>query len=255
MATRPHGKSGTPQDAAPDEVFETPLFKMERFGRHIRINTSRSKEDHQKLIRSIVEHRPELLIRATEIRDELRRLIHRHSSLELLAHLIAKNVWHNPDTYREYDSPLRPHFTEYMGLLEVRDVEYEYRTLSPPAEDVEKAQELLEELFNTALLHYQTEHISESTGSVPSKIQELRYSAITHNIAVRSPAYHDHWAEILVALFSTPAVSDWLENRQLTISTILKCIDGSARLMAARLRARIELATREGVTCPQFSFT
>jgi hypothetical protein len=247
VGTPPQGKSAIPQNAAPDEVFETPLFKMERFGRYIQINTSRSKEDHQKLIRSIIEHRPELLARATEIRNELQELIHLHSSLELLAHLIARNVLaFNPDTYREYDSLLRPHFTEYMALLEVRDPGYEYRTLEPPGEDVEKAQELLEELFRSAILHYQTEHISEATGSVPSKIQEFRYSAITHNIAVRSPAYHDHWREILVVLFGTPAVSSWLEKRQLTISNILKCIDACERLMSDRLRDRVDAAMREG---------
>lgn len=246
MGTLPKGDSRIPQNAVPDEVFETPLFKMERFGRYIHINTSRSTEDHQKLIRSIVEHRPELLARATEIRNELEKLIHRHSSLELLAHLIAKNVLHDPDTYREYDSPLRPHFTEYMALLEVRDAEYQYRTIDPPGEDVEKAQALLEELFNAAILHYRTERISESAGSVPSKIQELRYSAIAHNIAVRSPAYGDHWKEILVALFSAPAISAWLRSRQLTITDILTCIDASERLMSDRLRSRIEKAKQEG---------
>ncbi|HWY20240.1 MAG TPA: hypothetical protein VNX26_03415 [Candidatus Acidoferrum sp.] len=245
MGTLPQGDSRIPQNAVPDEVFETPLFKMERFGRHVRINTSRSKEDHEKLIRGIVEHRPELLARATEIRNELQDLIHRHSSLELLAHLIAKNVLHNPDTYREYDSPLRPHFTEYIALLELRDPAYQYRTLEPPGEDVEKAQTLLEELFSTAIFHYQTEHISETTGSVPSKIQELRYSAIAHNIAVRSPAYHDHWREALVALFGTPAVAAWLGNRQLTISNILSCVDASESLMAHRLRNRIAMAKQE----------
>jgi hypothetical protein len=94
VGTRPQGDSGIPQNAVPDEVFETPLFKMERFGRRLRIDTSRSKEDHQTLIRSIIEHRPELLARATEIRNKLQDLIHRHSSLELLAHLIARNVLH-----------------------------------------------------------------------------------------------------------------------------------------------------------------
>jgi len=240
------GDHRIPQNAVPDEVFETPLFKMERFGRYIHLNGSRSPEDHQRLIRSVIEHRPELLARATEIRKELQDLIHRHSSLELLAHLIVRNVLHNPDTYREYDSPLRPHFIEYMALLEVRDAEYQYSTPEPPGEDVEKAQALLEELFNAALLHYQTEHISETAGSVPSKLQELRCSAIAHGIAVRSPAYHDHWREILVALFSTPAVSAWLEDRQLTIPNILRCIDASERLMSSRLRNRITMAKREG---------
>jgi hypothetical protein len=63
----PQGKSVIPPNAAPDEVFETQLFKIERFGRRIQINTSRSKEDHQKLIRSIIEHRPELRARLPPI--------------------------------------------------------------------------------------------------------------------------------------------------------------------------------------------
>lgn len=235
-----------PDNAVPDEVFETPLFKMERFGRYIKINTARTQEQHQELIKRIVTHRPELRSRATAIRAELLELTHRYNSLELLAHLIAQNGFYDPDKYREFDSPLRPHFVEYMALLELCDQQYEYRRVeAPPGEDVEKAQALLEELFSTTIFHYQTEHISESSGSVPSALQELRLTAITHNIGIRSPAYHDHWVEVLVALFSTPAVSGWLTGQQLGIHDILKCINACGRILPARLRSRIEMAKKE----------
>ena len=76
----------------PDEVFETPLFRMERSGRFIKIETHRTPEQQATLVKSVVDNRHRLVERATECRAELKALIHRFSSLDILAHQIAQGA-------------------------------------------------------------------------------------------------------------------------------------------------------------------
>jgi hypothetical protein len=76
----------------PDEVFETPLFRMERSGRFIKIETHRTPEQQAALVNSVVENRHKLVERATECRAELKALIRRFSSLDILAHQIAQDM-------------------------------------------------------------------------------------------------------------------------------------------------------------------
>jgi hypothetical protein len=51
----------------PDEVFENPLFRMERAGRFIKIETHRTPEQQATLVKSVIENRHRLLERATEL--------------------------------------------------------------------------------------------------------------------------------------------------------------------------------------------
>jgi hypothetical protein len=53
---------------------------------------------------------------------------------------------YDPNKYKEIDSPLRPHFAEYLAFLELEDPEYQLRVLNSPSdEDIERTHELLEE--------------------------------------------------------------------------------------------------------------
>jgi hypothetical protein len=86
--------------ARPDEVFETPLFRMERAGRFIKIETHRTADQQAALVKSVIENRHRLLERATECRAELKALIRRFSSLDILAHQIAQDILRDPNQYR-----------------------------------------------------------------------------------------------------------------------------------------------------------
>jgi hypothetical protein len=231
----------------PDEVFNTPLFKMERTGRSIQISTSRTPEEQARLIKSVVDNRPKLLVRANEIRAELKSLIHKYTSLDLLAQLIARDVLYNPDKYKEYDSELAPHLVEHLALLELEDPSYQPRAVeSPSGEDIERAHKLLTELFFTFTFHLQTEHFSEGGDPIPPPLQQMRYSALTHNVLVRSPAYHDHWTELLRPLFSSKSVADWLADRHLAIGDVIECAESFGGLLNRRLVERVRKAKVEG---------
>jgi hypothetical protein len=179
--------------ALPDEVFETSLFRMERSGRFITIEAHRTPEQQASLVKSVVDNRHRLVERATECRADLKALIRRFSSLDILAHQIAQDMLRDPNQYREVDSELRPHLIEYLALLELEDAEYEVRAIeSPSPSDVAKTRELLEDIFDAFKWHIMTEHITEENQGALKVQQELRFNALMYHVFVRSPAYHHH---------------------------------------------------------------
>jgi hypothetical protein len=234
--------------AQPDEVFETPLFRMERSGRFIKIETHRTPEQQAALVKSVVDNRHRLVERATECRAELKALIHRFSSLDIMAHQIAQDMLRDPNQYREMDSELRPHLIEYLALLELEDAEFEVRAIeSPSPSDVARTRELLEEIFDAFKWQIMTEHITEENQGALNVQQELRFHALMYHVFVRSPAYHHHWVEILTDLFSSPRVAAWLEESHLRINDVLKCVDWLGGLILHRLRERLRTARAEEV--------
>jgi len=60
-------------------------------------------------------------------------LIHRFTSLDILAHQIAQDILRDPNEYREMESALRPHLIEYLALLEMEDKEYELKSIESPS--------------------------------------------------------------------------------------------------------------------------
>ena len=232
----------------PDEVFENPLFRMERSGRFIKIETHRTPEQQAALVKSVIENRHRLVERAAECRAELKELIHRFSSLDILAHQIAQDMLQDPNEYREMDSELRPHLIEYLALLELEEAEYEVRAIeSPSPSDVTRTRELLEEIFDAFKWQIMTEHITEENQGALNVQQELRFHALMYHVFVRSPAYHHHWVEILTALFSSPRVAAWLVGLHLQIDDVLKCVDWLGGLILHRLHERLRAARVEEV--------
>lgn len=230
----------------PDSVVETPLFRMERQGRFLKIENKRTAEKHAALMKSIIENRHRLLDRATECRAELKALIHRFSTLDILAHQIAQDIMRDPNKYQEIDTELRPHLIEYLALLELEDPEYEVRAIqSPSPYDVLETRRLLEEIFDAFKWQIMTEHVTEENQGALTVQQELRYSALMHHVFVRSPAYHHHWVEILEPLFSSVRVAEWLAERDLRIGDVLKCVDWLGGLLLYRLKDRLRQARAE----------
>jgi hypothetical protein len=232
----------------PDDVFETSLFKMERRGRFLTVQTDRTPEQQAEIVTNIVNNRHKLLERAVVIRNELKDLLHCFTSLDLLAHQIAQDILQDPNSYQEIDTNLRPHLIEYLALLELEDAAHTVKfPVYPQPQDVEKTRQLLEELFDCFKWQIMTEHASEGQSSVPSVSQEMRFHSLMYHVFVRSPAYHDHWIEILEPLFSSPRVSAWLASQNLNIADVLKCIDWLGGLVYRRITDRLRAAKKEAV--------
>ena len=53
------------------------------------------------MVASVIQNRHKLVERATECRMELKALLHRFTSVDLLAHQIAQDILQDPNQYRE----------------------------------------------------------------------------------------------------------------------------------------------------------
>jgi len=235
-----------PKPDKPDEVFEAPGFRMERRGRFASLQTRRTPEEHRRFIRRVVDSRPKLLQDAQKATQDLLDLAHRFNSLELLAQLWFANSVGDPDEYKEYSFEGRPPYVEHLAVLELKDPGHQVRTLEMPSgADIEKAQELLETIFQRTFFYYGSEALDpDKPGPIP-RLAELRFDTIVHELVVRSPTYYSHFADILQELFGEQFVSEWMRSELgFDIKQALKCIQAISDLMMARLRDRREKAIK-----------
>jgi len=74
----------------PDDVFSGPGFKMVRRGRFLELTTNRSPEEQRELTRRIQKSRPQILAEIESKTTELRQIIHKYTSLDLVANLLLR---------------------------------------------------------------------------------------------------------------------------------------------------------------------
>jgi hypothetical protein len=107
----------------PDDAFEVPgVFRMDRHGRFISIDTHRTPAQQRELMKRLSEGRPRLREEIVKLTGELTSLIHKFRSLDLLANLVVV-VGLNGEQ-RDCEAHI-----EHLALLELKDREYQLRGL------------------------------------------------------------------------------------------------------------------------------
>lgn len=107
----------------PDDSFEVPgVFRMKRHGRFITIDTHRTPAQQRELMKRLSEGRPRLREEIVKFTQELTGLIHKFSSLDLLANLVVAVGLKGEQ--RDCEAPI-----EHLALLELKDREYQLRGL------------------------------------------------------------------------------------------------------------------------------
>lgn len=231
----------------PVENFQIPGLRVERRGRFISLQTHRTPEQQRHLIKRIIESRPQLLAKVEQANNELLNLVHKFNSLELLAQLWFNNSVTNPDEYKEYSFEGRPHYVEHLAALELKDPEYKLRTAEMPGRtEIEGAQELLETIFNSTVFYYASETFNPEGQPGPiSRLAQLRFDTILHELAVRNPTYHSHHVDLLKELLGKDFVSQWSRrDLRFDIGKALKCVQAIEDLMMNRLLERREKAMK-----------
>jgi hypothetical protein len=233
----------------PDDVLSGPGFKMVRRGRHLELTTKRSPEEQRELNRRMQESRPHILAEIESKTTELRQVIHKYTSLDLISNLLVREVMHDPNEYVESESKLRPHWVEHATVIELMDPKYELRQpVLVESEDLERAYALLEEIFTQTMWYYLAEGADPTRSGPPSRIDELRFAALTHGMSVRSPAYSSHWREVLLGLFEDTgnAGIQWLStSHALDVHSALAVIDGIEKHILGSVNERFQKARTE----------
>src|ERR1700721_557310 len=110
-------RSKRPKPDAPDELLQYPGLRMERRGRFTSVQTHRTPEEQKRLVKRIIDSRPQLLAEIGEANKELVDIAHKFNSLELLAQVWFANCVGDPDSYKEYSFEGRAHFVEHLAPL------------------------------------------------------------------------------------------------------------------------------------------
>jgi hypothetical protein len=232
------------KSAPPDDAFEGPGFRMIRRGRYLEVKTHRSPEEQLELNRRMHESRPSILANIERQTSELRELIRKYTSLDVVANLLLCEVSHDPDKYVESESKLRPHWVEHATVLQLIEPKFELkRRVVVEVQDIEKVHKLLEEIFMQTTMYYLAEAGNPDRSGPPTKIEELRFATLLHGMSVRSPAYSSHWRDVLVGLFTSGGGIEWLSRKHhLDIQTTLAIIDGIEKHIVKTLEDRIRQA-------------
>jgi hypothetical protein len=217
---------------------------MSRRGRFLELRTNRTPEQQRELNRRMREARPEILATIEQKTAELLAIVHKYTSLDLVANLLLRDIFHNPDTYVESESELRPHWVEHATVLELRDAAYEVRgPVLVDVRDVERAHGLLEDIFMQTTWYYLAEAGDPDKPGPPSRIDELRFSTLLHGMSVRSPAYSSHWRDVLLGLFKRgSAVEHLAATCKLDIETALAVVDAIEQHLVDGTQARVHKA-------------
>ena len=75
----------------PDEVFERPGMKMTRRGRFIEIKSHRSPREQEDLNQRMWDSRPKMLADIEAKTHEFLEIVHKYSSLDLVANLFLRD--------------------------------------------------------------------------------------------------------------------------------------------------------------------
>jgi len=228
----------------PDDVFEGPGFGMVRRGRNLELKTHRSPEEQRELKKRMVQSRPKILAELQSKTAELLAIVHKYTSLDLVANLFLRDSLHNPDKYIESESKLRPHHVEHIAILELKDPHYQLRSpLLVEGADVERAHILLEEIFDQTVWYHLAEGADPNVAGPPSRMDELRFVTLLHGMSVRSPAYNSHWRDVLIGLFGHGGATQYLSSRHsLDVQTALAIIDAIENHILGTLQSRVEQA-------------
>jgi hypothetical protein len=150
----------------PDDIFEGPGFKMVRWGRYLEVKTNRSPEEQRALNRRMHESRPHILAEIETKTAEFLEIVHKYTSLDLIANLFLSNSIQDPNKYIESESKLRPHWVEHATVLELKDPHHELRLpVIVAGADVIRANALLDEIFTQATWYYMAEGADPNSGS------------------------------------------------------------------------------------------
>ena len=233
-------------DDAPDDLLEGPGFTMIRRGRRVELKTHRSAKEQRELLSRMQESRPEILAEIQRKTAEFLDILHKYSSLDLLANLFLRDSMHDPNEYVESESKLRPHYVEHAAVLELKDPKYELRpTVLVDSRDVENARSLLDEIFERSVLYYIAENANPDATGPPSRMDELRFITLLHGMAVRSPAYAAHWRDVLLGLFSTGSAAEWLSQAKgIDVRGALAIIDAIESHIVGTFTGRVQQARK-----------
>jgi len=187
-----------------DDVLYGPGFIMARKGRHILMESSKTKEEHQAILRTLFEARGEMEESIQSQARDLEALIKEYDPIDIIANVSLRNSIWNTDDYKEYESLENPAFVEYITLLCLSNQHDDFNHRNPqpiPPSMIEDIQKRLQELFISQSLFLGFKDINPDNTDPPDRLSRLCFESLLRSLIVRYPIYHHHLIDLLNELF------------------------------------------------------
>jgi len=229
-----------------DEEFHAPGFSMKRHGRFIEYQTHRAPEEQALLRKRIWESRPRILKGIQQATDELLALVRKYSSFDLVGSLWLRQGILNLNEYKESQSNKRPHFVEHATMLQLREPGPTLTgELIVSGKDIERAEELLTQIFESSTHYYLSESADPAEEGPPSGLDEARFKSLLREMMVGPPAYQHHWMCILEGLFSPVHIEQYLlAALGFNLKQAVACLDAIGDFMDETLTERMSTAEK-----------
>lgn len=194
----------------PNEVVEGPGVRIERYGRFIRWQTSRTEEEQKKLLEALATYRPKLRQETDEQVKKLESVLAKYDAINMIANFALVNISYDPETYKEYAHEGKQPYVEYICLLYLRKP-YEAKEPTPIGKDgIQEVWDAVDKIFDNTILFYATETANPNRVAPPDRLDDLRYRTINYELNVRNPAYYHHELDLLRGLFRPH--TEWMEQ-------------------------------------------
>ena len=227
-----------------DEQFSVDGMSVRRVGKSIQWSLNRSPEEFARFKQETWKARPGLVEQIRASVEDLSGLIQKYSSFELVANLWLKHGVFDPETYREYDAPQRPHFIEYATLIELRSPEFRStHQLFVDHSDIVRAEQLMEEILRNTFWYHLARNSGPNRKPENEFLSKAEFFGMLRNIAVGPPAHYQHWDEVLHGIFGWADLQQTLEEVfGLSYEELRRVVSVVCEGMARRLEARVRQA-------------
>lgn len=195
-------------------------LKLEQVGRFISLTSEWEPGEFEKHIENIKANREPFRQEINEAIREVITIVEQYNPLELLSTVASKNIFANPETYKESTHEGRESYVEY-ALSIALSVKNPGMAVHATSEAIERFNALIAKIFSDVGWFFGMEAIEDEDKTK----HEIRYSSLMHYLLLRGDSYPTHHIDLVRRIFephdrffkekyefSTNDVITWLEN-------------------------------------------
>ena len=202
-----------------EEVSYGPITII-RNGRYVYFKSDFTPESFKKYREGLKDNRIVLKKKISTTINKLLKLTEKFDPLFFLMSISIKNIFGNPELYKEATHEGKECYVEYAQSL-ILSQDRKNNSIKPPGCKIKYFEKNIQELFQNILYYYTFENVEEKYNKVDS---ELRFLSLIKYIFVRGDSIIEHHLEMVKDIFSDHDI--FLKNNfGMDIDQILEAIN------------------------------
>lgn len=206
-------------DARNYEVVNYGPLRMERIGRVLTLSSHWEPGEFQEYVQRVKAHRSELREDINKKISELAQILEQYDPLELLSAIAIKNVFANPETYKESSHEGKESYVEYAQSLAL-GIKNPHIGVHATKEALEKLESFIAEVFMDIMWFFSSEGVNEGDKDK----QWLHFHALMQYLFLRGDSFPEHHIDLIKELFE-PQDRFFQENYGFTTEQALAWVE------------------------------